>query len=186
MAYFSNGSEGMCFEDQCAKCKYGQEPCPIAAVQISDYLGYYIGQEVSHPSDRSPFKLVGINEFGLPIITGDFSGGTHNVEQTGRVCLDEIKLRLRPPSDMTREEAIEVMNLQFRSWAKPIYEGHSSLCIDVKFPSDKFNKFTYTQIEYDRLSPATFHYLLKQGFDLFNLIPAGLAVDKTKEVTNVN
>jgi len=35
MAYFSNGSEGMCFDDQCAKCKYGQEPCPIAAVQIS-------------------------------------------------------------------------------------------------------------------------------------------------------
>ena len=33
MAYFSNGSEGMCFEDQCAKCKYGQEPCPIALVQ---------------------------------------------------------------------------------------------------------------------------------------------------------
>lgn len=34
MAYFSNGSEGMCFEDQCAKCKYGQEPCPIALVQM--------------------------------------------------------------------------------------------------------------------------------------------------------
>jgi len=34
MAYFSNGSEGMCFDDQCAKCKYGQEPCPIALVQM--------------------------------------------------------------------------------------------------------------------------------------------------------
>ena len=34
MAYFSNGSEGMVFEDQCAKCKYGDKACPIALVQL--------------------------------------------------------------------------------------------------------------------------------------------------------
>jgi len=34
MAYFSNGTEGMVFDDQCARCKYGQHPCPIALVQI--------------------------------------------------------------------------------------------------------------------------------------------------------
>ncbi|MEQ9393276.1 MAG: hypothetical protein RLO03_13820 [Balneola sp.] len=34
MAYFSNGSEGMVFDEQCSKCKYGQKACPIAAVQI--------------------------------------------------------------------------------------------------------------------------------------------------------
>lgn len=33
MAYFSNGSEGMCFDKQCSRCKYGQMPCPIALVQ---------------------------------------------------------------------------------------------------------------------------------------------------------
>ena len=33
MAYFSNGSEGMCFDEQCMKCRYGTEPCPIAWVQ---------------------------------------------------------------------------------------------------------------------------------------------------------
>lgn len=33
MAYFSNGTEGMAFDFQCSKCKYGQEPCPIAFVQ---------------------------------------------------------------------------------------------------------------------------------------------------------
>ena len=33
MAYFSNGSEGMCFDDQCAKCHFGRSPCPIAKVQ---------------------------------------------------------------------------------------------------------------------------------------------------------
>ena len=35
MAYFSNGSEGMVFDDQCAKCKFGDKPCPIALVQIN-------------------------------------------------------------------------------------------------------------------------------------------------------
>lgn len=34
MAYFSNGSEGMVFDDQCQKCKYGDKPCPIALVQM--------------------------------------------------------------------------------------------------------------------------------------------------------
>ena len=33
MAYFSNGSEGMCFDEECASCKYGEEPCPIAIAQ---------------------------------------------------------------------------------------------------------------------------------------------------------
>lgn len=34
MAYFSNGSEGMCFDTQCQKCKYGDKPCPIAFIQV--------------------------------------------------------------------------------------------------------------------------------------------------------
>ena len=35
MAYFSNGSEGEVFDEQCSKCKYGQKPCPIALVQYT-------------------------------------------------------------------------------------------------------------------------------------------------------
>lgn len=34
MAYFSNGSEGIVFDDQCARCKFGKHPCPIAFVQM--------------------------------------------------------------------------------------------------------------------------------------------------------
>lgn len=34
MAYFANGSEGACFDNECANCKYGQAQCPIAYVQI--------------------------------------------------------------------------------------------------------------------------------------------------------
>ena len=34
MAYFSNGSEGAVFDEQCSMCKYGDRPCPIFWVQI--------------------------------------------------------------------------------------------------------------------------------------------------------
>lgn len=34
MAYFSNGSEGMVFNEECATCPLGEEPCPVASVQI--------------------------------------------------------------------------------------------------------------------------------------------------------
>jgi len=33
MAYFSNSSDGMKFDEQCSKCKLGELPCPIALVQ---------------------------------------------------------------------------------------------------------------------------------------------------------
>ena len=33
MAYFANGTEGECFDEQCSKCKYGDRACPIAFAQ---------------------------------------------------------------------------------------------------------------------------------------------------------
>ena len=35
MAYFSNGTEGMVFDEQCMKCCYGEDPCPIAYLQYT-------------------------------------------------------------------------------------------------------------------------------------------------------
>jgi hypothetical protein len=35
MAYFSNGSEGSIFDEQCSKCRYGKEACPIAWAQLT-------------------------------------------------------------------------------------------------------------------------------------------------------
>ncbi len=38
MAYFANGTEGEVLDDQCARCPYGEEPCPIAlAHHIHNY-----------------------------------------------------------------------------------------------------------------------------------------------------
>ncbi len=33
MAYFSNGTEGMVFDEECSNCRLGTEQCPIAFVQ---------------------------------------------------------------------------------------------------------------------------------------------------------
>ena len=33
MAYFSNGSEGEVFDEECAECILGEQPCPIFLVQ---------------------------------------------------------------------------------------------------------------------------------------------------------
>ena len=33
MAYFPNGSAGEVFAEQCGRCRYGDQPCPIWAVQ---------------------------------------------------------------------------------------------------------------------------------------------------------
>lgn len=34
MAYFSNGSEGMALEAQCAECPLGDGPCPVYGAQM--------------------------------------------------------------------------------------------------------------------------------------------------------
>lgn len=33
MAYFPNGSSGECFDEQCSRCRFGMQACPIWMVQ---------------------------------------------------------------------------------------------------------------------------------------------------------
>lgn len=35
MAYFANGSEGELFYEQCTRCRFGEEACPIFEAQVS-------------------------------------------------------------------------------------------------------------------------------------------------------
>lgn len=34
MAYFQNGTSGEVFHEQCARCRFGNSPCPISLVQM--------------------------------------------------------------------------------------------------------------------------------------------------------
>ena len=35
MAYFANGTEGDVLYEQCSRCKYGNDACPIFQVQVA-------------------------------------------------------------------------------------------------------------------------------------------------------
>lgn len=67
---------------------------------------------------------------------------------------EDSKLILRPLSDMTEEEKSESMRIYY---------------------TDKIELLAIMDVAHFELC----RYLLKQGLDLFNLIPAGLAIDKT-------
>lgn len=57
---------------------------------------YKLHDEVYHPCDTSPFKVVGIREHEIEI-EGDWSGGTYNVCEKDWVSVDKIK-----PYDRTK------------------------------------------------------------------------------------
>ena len=95
------------------------------------------------------------------------------------------KLRLRPLSDMTREEAIFYASLHRNMdgfvgnvGVKP---GNNS-DTHIKYFMGGWGMSLFVGGPSSTYKAAAFHYLLKQGFDLFGLIEAGLAIDKTKEV----
>lgn len=151
---------------------------------IKDYLPYYLGQDVNYPIDGSPFKLIGITERGSLLIKGDFSGGTHNVNQVGSTSVENIKIRLRPLGDITREEAIVIASFAYTDLVSPNdKERIGKNWVKYNFLNQGLSgcEAELTQeIEMSMIFDIT-HYLLKQGFDMFGLIEAGLAVDKTKQ-----
>lgn len=83
---------------------------------------------------------------------------------------------------MTEDEAKELLRIRYSKPGfnfNPIYERHSSLCIDFKFEHEA-GRFNHTQLDWDCLDGESIRYLLSKHFDLFGLIDAGLAIDKTK------
>lgn len=59
MAYFSNSSEGMILDEQCANCVFGKDPCPIALVQMENNY-----EQKNNPRLRSAMNCL-VNEKGL-------------------------------------------------------------------------------------------------------------------------
>lgn len=117
--------------------------------RIENYLHYYLGCDVMVPDEKEACKLVAVN---------DQSG---YIDSGCDYPLAEIKPLLRPLFEITEEEAA----MAFKS-ASPRgkVEGRQV----IKY---------YSNVSF--LEPPEFHYLLSRGFDLFGLIDAGLAIDKT-------
>jgi len=51
---------------------------------------FKLGDKVYHKADAAPFEVVGVRKTEVEI-QGDWSGGTHNVNQKGWVNYTEIK-----------------------------------------------------------------------------------------------
>lgn len=129
---------------------------------IKDYLHLYLGCEVK-PGDR-------ITEAQKVLLRGVY---TFDADYKVNICRcqmstfpgenvlwlehDDFKLILRPLSDMTEEEETQMIATQD----------------DVKLDG-------YPEILLKADSGETVRFMLSKGFDLFGLIEAGLAIDKTK------
>lgn len=120
--------------------------------KIEDYLCYYIGQEVfylnNEPAILSEISLD--SKYSMLVSVKFIKGAKRHFQ-----CkIGDIKLRLRPLSDMTDEEKREYNVRKQRKGY--MYKTHAENTM----------------------------WLTGLGFDVFHLIESGLAVDKTKEVGN--
>lgn len=103
-----------------------------------------------------------------------------------RMAMDDasvscIKLYLRPLSDMTEEEGNQFLhNHEFVSYAWTNCVSTSRHCVRYDFTYHSSNRVRQGSLRFDELEPKDFTWLLSKGFDLFGLIEAGLAIDKTK------
>jgi hypothetical protein len=113
------------------------------ALQIKDYLHLYWGCEVF---------LDQLNSTAI-VCTGLFENLDDKLFD-----INQVKLILRPISDMTDAEKDELDNgFEFEK-----KYGHDSLDLKLELRAEQIK------------------YLLSRHLDIFNLIPAGLALDSTK------
>jgi hypothetical protein len=158
--------------------------------KLEDYLHLYLGCEV---------------EFVFETRTGGKENRTGRIERIGKNGVvkdvdifgangayikraDEVKPILRPLSDMTEEEAIELTKLT--AWK--YYGGHPSERV-YKTYKNAFGQLVVSWGEHHReknvpITKSSFYpeeipWLLSKGFDLFNLIHEGLAIDKSTTTT---
>ena len=124
--------------------------------KIEDYIYMYIGCQAQTEDGIGRLNSFNHESGGCEIIFGitgpDFSK---------TYFADQVKIVLRPLSDMTEEEMQECGNMIYDFSDEP-----------------DLNKWKPSDFEIG-LAPEQFHWLLKKSFDLFGLIESGLAIDKS-------
>lgn len=128
--------------------------------QLKDYLHLYLGCDLWTGTGR--VKLIAIQAECIP--NTDFTVYCLNGNIIHRCTMDEnTKPLLRPLSSMTEEEG-KILDAMAQ-------QQHDNF---TEIPNCKF--FTGIRTK----SADAFLYMLSRSFDLFNLIPDGLAIDSTK------
>lgn len=150
---------------------------------IKDYLHLYLGRELFGTyldASGSRGILTGVTNGGHECEIQFFLEDGINVEEEPEWNeAHEVKLILRPLSDMTEEEGIECATTFFHDCEGKdvkVEDNYGTKKIIWRTASIHFPDVYYT--------PDITRYLLSKGFDLFGLIDAGLAIDKTKLKVN--
>jgi hypothetical protein len=136
-------------------------------MKIQDYLHFYLG--VDYWTDNSEGNL---NATTLPNVLDMIKRGKN------------VQLHLRPLSSMTEEELkqvrsimLEYAELSFDKQAQDLPMRGGDFFYETY--DDEGNHISSVSSHRDNLPAKAVPYLLSRGFDLFGLIPAGLALDAT-------
>lgn len=138
---------------------------------IKDYLHLYLGCEAEVSNIPDGLAITDHPQ----IVTID---GT--VVDCLLMMYSSIKPILRSLSSMTEEEAKEIAKMYFSTI--PFKDKYFSLQKNGWYIRIKYHQATlvYGGTGYSDFTPEIFRHLLSKGFDLFNLILEGLAIDKDK------
>lgn len=133
--------------------------------KIEDYLHLYLGCEVKVPGAIAQLTA------GL---LADWDFLHHG-----------IKPILRSLIDMTEEEAREYAFLYMKRLGRdvPVKVSIENDAVKVTVGNENHCAVLWPEGSYGQ-KPESLRYLLSKHFDLFNLIPEGLALDKTKHSVN--
>lgn len=145
---------------------------------IAEFLHYYIGQKCLINNEVLENKIDTITHINS---NGDIAGNEYEwLAKDGQPILRKLE-------DMTEEEMRGLYRVK-GIWAY-IPEAHIKT---IGFDKSNKNCITYSydgpeggtgwrcgseSMYLNQLWPIQFHYLISKGFDLFNLIDAGLAID---------
>ncbi len=137
-------------------------------MNIPDYIHYYIDSTATY---RLRYVDQPAGQWRVPLRVT-----SKRVSKLDDASIEAIELFLRQLNSMTEEEALHIADLL--NFGRVASDGAKIHQVKQMLGSVYyFNKFyTISAAKYVEL----FHYLLRQGFDLFGLIDAGLAVDKNE------
>lgn len=169
----------------------------INSKEIKDYLHLYLGCECVTDDGRTGW-FAGFDicekDYSIVMITVRFPGEEEDwsVLNDNDEC-DRIKLVLRPLSDMTEEEAAHIGQLVYgkpdsvkwriehKNGYLKIYRKHYQKAITIDYASADLDFYDGDELDTSLRQIEIFQYLLSKSFDLFGLIDAGLAIDKTTQ-----
>lgn len=124
--------------------------------QLKDYLHFYLGCDIQLPVSESP-ETKGVVKLTPEYLLAMY---VHNE-------WDYAKLILRKLSSMTEEEC----------WYSQNNFGHFVKGTSDEYIKNRLHCIKESYMEFRNIMPDQFRWLLSKHFDLFDLIPAGLAIE---------